>query len=191
MSWRPLFSHHPTEQSHILLRVRIGRVARPVRTSTINININVGIGSLHTGCATVSRRTSIGSRAIYGDSGQVRFPVSSATTDEAQQEEQQQDLDEQEQSSRRRTGGSSSNSRGSRPLTVGEVGANWYDGACSCVTLTIKYGCPPQVLQEAVEHTMATILLDLLAREEGEQTEEEISAAPPASLLPSLPNQQP
>ena len=56
-------------------------------------------------------------------------------------------------------------SRGSRPLTVGEVGANWYDGACLCDTLSIKYRCPPDVLQEAVEETISI----MNAREEKEE----------------------
>lgn len=40
---------------------------------------------------------------------------------------------------------------GSRPLTVGEVIANWCDGAVLCETLPAKYKCPPDKLQQAVD----------------------------------------
>jgi hypothetical protein len=81
---------------------------------------------------------------------------------------QQQEREEEEEtpaSGRRRTNppdssrGSSSrgSSSSSRPLTVGEVGANWYDGACLYDTLLVKYRCPPDILQEAVAETISAI----------------------------------
>lgn len=81
---------------------------------------------------------SVGSRGKYGSQYH------------PQQEEEEQGQGKEQPNSRR---------RGSRPLTVGEVGANWYDGACLCDTLPIKYQCPPLVLQEAVHETIAAILL--------------------------------
>jgi hypothetical protein len=76
-----------------------------------------------------------------------------------QQQRQRQEGDDDEgetpASGRRRTNSESSSS--SRPLTVGEVGANWYDGACLYDTLFIKYRCPPDILQEAVAETISTI----------------------------------
>jgi hypothetical protein len=95
---------------------------------------------------------SVGSRGKYGSQYHPQ-----------QEQEEQLEEEEKEQPNSRRT----NRGRGSRPLTVGEVGANWYDGACLCDTLPIKYRCPPLVLQEAVHETIATIK----AREEEEVVE--------------------
>jgi len=61
-----------------------------------------------------------------------------------------------ERQSRNRNRSSSSSSRNSsRPLTVGEVAANWCDGAVLRETLPAKYRCPPSVLEQAVQEQQA------------------------------------
>ena len=75
-----------------------------------------------------------------------------------QKEQSNDDVEEVRSSKSTKTTRQKSNQNGSRPLTVGEIAANWVDGGMIRDTVRMKYHCnykdPLPLLQEGVENAM-------------------------------------